>query len=59
MVLAIMAFIAGRTVFTPISHGSSNQSPVYCGSLGGNIFKVDDCHIYDMCHEGIIKNHKN
>lgn len=54
-----MAFIAGRTVFTPISHGSSNQSPVYCGSLGGNIFKVDDCHIYDMCHEGIIKNHKN
>jgi hypothetical protein len=28
MALAMRALIAGRTVFTPTSHGSSNFSPV-------------------------------
>jgi hypothetical protein len=29
MFLAIIAFTAGKTVFTPTSHGNSKQSPDY------------------------------
>ena len=40
MVLAIIAFTAGRIVLTPTSHGNSKQSPDYwviCGEIYLNL----------------------
>ena len=52
MLLAIAAFMAGKTVFTPTSHGSSIGSPVPSISVG-NVYKYDECHVfYDVCHDG-------
>jgi hypothetical protein len=48
MVLAKRAFIAGKTVFTPTSHGSSNFPPITI-ILGGNVYKDDACHSF-MTH---------
>lgn len=52
--LAIAAFMAGKTVFTPTSQGSSIYSPVSVISVR-NIYKYDVCHIcYDVCHGWVI-----
>ncbi len=59
MVLAMMALTAGRTALTPTSHGNSKQSPDYWGNLWGNIFKVDDCHEVDACHDGALEKHNS
>ncbi len=40
MVLAIIAFTAGRTVLTPTSHGSSKQSPDYWVIYGEKYLKL-------------------
>ena len=44
MDLAITAFTAGRTVFTPTSHGNIKLYTNY-GISGENVFKYADCHI--------------
>ncbi len=43
MDLAMIAFTAGRTVFTPTSHGSIKFAPITV-IFGGNLFKYDACH---------------
>src|SRR5450759_2230392 len=43
MDLAIIAFTAGRTVFTPTSHGSIKLCTNYL-IFGGNLFKYAACH---------------
>ena len=41
--LAMIAFTAGRTVFTPTSHGSIKLSTNHL-TFGRNLFKHDACH---------------
>ena len=51
--LAIIAFTAGKTVFTPTSHGSikfcTHQSPLF---FGGNYLNMSPVISYDACHDG-------
>jgi hypothetical protein len=55
----MMAFTAGSTVLTPTSQGNSKQSPEYWGILWGNLFKLDDCHKIDACHDGALEKHNS
>ena len=55
MVLAIMAFTAGKIVFTPTSHGNSNLSPDYCYFEGENYLNMAIViRFYDACHDGAL-----
>jgi small-conductance mechanosensitive channel len=52
MVLAIRALIAGKTVWTPTSHGNSKIFHQFSYSVR-YIYKYDACHtFYDACHDG-------
>ena len=50
--LAMRALIAGKTVLTPTSHGSSNFSPAIL-FLGEIYINVPRHKFYDVCHDGV------
>jgi len=55
-----MAFTAGRTVFTPTSHGNSKQSPDYRVIYGEIYLKLTIVILgYDACHDGALENTLN
>ena len=58
MDLAIIAFTAGRTVFTPTSHGSIKFCTPTTLIFGGNYLNMSPVISYDACHDGQQQQNK-